>query len=1165
MARSFQNTGSNLASVNTSFSEALPPSQETNANTVNTSFTSYDGAMDPDVQYPRLPQFRSTTICSLRDQDLLGITSKPETELFESREQTELARISRDSSLDCMPASSSRDQGDFGDIVWKTEREPGPVSPPNLKSGILADIRQASDLAPVTNLAERSQVGGSVMTAASLARRPDLESPRSSTLGDSPSRMAYFIRELPSQNLFIEPLPRDLLSFPYFLLFICCRISISNGISLRQLMQSMDVSRVQTNPDIFWNTFGSHIRIEPRDPNQVWAARKRSFEGYTFKGKIIYNRRSAPSGSVFQLELMPIAQEKSSQIQRMFGSDRFLYLTYPSFSEGKPERFTQEQMQQIEERWKVWMLQTHDFLGRKWRYLHLEPTKSKTNDRKASSDKRVILFATEGVGIEKPMSVGEVINGFIDLARNREENFCKAYARLDLGLSRTTPTLEFKPSQIKVIPDKFSNNTPEATEFNDPNLDWSDQCKKNQVMNDGCARVSVGAALKIWEHYQSATGSDEPLPSAFQGRIRGAKGMWMVSSEPHTKDQAHLDIWIEITTSQLKFKPTDNDEDDNRYNPHRLTFNYVKHSSVNGSADLHIDFIPILVDRGVQKATIANLMITRLDKERKQLLDMVQDPVKLHNWATKQGSATSISGILPWQAALPLSLSEKAKLLLRTGFAPAESPYLARTLKQFIKHHHNFMEQKLRAPLGKATSLLGLADPESVLSPGEVHVRFSSPFFDDFSRKTFRHLDGLEVLVARQPACRPSDIQKVRAVSHPKLSHLVDVIVFPVQGQFPLAGKLQGGDYDGDNFWTCWEPDLVEPFRNAPAPLVPPEPTKYGIEKDIRRLDQVMDPHDLSTVDNFLKEALDFRATKSMLGQVTNFLSKVAYQENRIFSDKINALCDVHDLLIDAPKQAFRFNNDNFNNLVRYQLKCGNPMKPAYKQAMEANAKSKEVGEGGEGPVGNLGYKPNNILDYLYFEVVRKHNNETRRQLDAALPKEEDDSPELQLPFTKLRDKGSVALNMELNALLVGIQEIYKTWNRGFGDRSGLTPDKYEKLLEKCYASFRLLVPSDANASDPDIAPLIFQYLDPPHPTLWEYIRASALYTTYPKRHAFVWNMAGRELAKLKAGGDENCYYVAPGIFADLKTKPNKVPKLEKGEEENSEDEFEDALEHIIG
>jgi hypothetical protein len=39
---------------------------------------------------------------------------------------------------------------------------------------------------------------------------------------------------------------------------------------------------------------------------------------------------------------------------------------------------------------------------------------------------------------------------------------------------------------------------------------------------------------------------------------------------------------------------------------------------------------------------------------------------------------------------------------------------------------------------------------------------------------------------------------QVEAVFKLPLRHLVDVVVFPSRGTFPLAGKLQGGDYDGD-------------------------------------------------------------------------------------------------------------------------------------------------------------------------------------------------------------------------------------------------------------------------------------------------------------------------------------------------------------------------------
>lgn len=85
-------------------------------------------------------------------------------------------------------------------------------------------------------------------------------------------------------------------------------------------------------------------------------------------------------------------------------------------------------------------------------------------------------------------------------------------------------------------------------------------------------------------------------------------------------------------------------------------------------------------------------------------------------------------------------------------------------------------------------------------------------------------LSEREVLVARHHTLRRSDIQKVHAVYKEELSHLTDIVVFSSQGRFPLAGKLQGGDYDGDTFWLCWDARLTGPFLNAMPPIKLPSP-----------------------------------------------------------------------------------------------------------------------------------------------------------------------------------------------------------------------------------------------------------------------------------------------------------------------------------------------------
>ncbi|KAK5079891.1 hypothetical protein LTR16_008533, partial [Cryomyces antarcticus] len=97
---------------------------------------------------------------------------------------------------------------------------------------------------------------------------------------------------------------------------------------------------------------------------------------------------------------------------------------------------------------------------------------------------------------------------------------------------------------------------------------------------------------------------DGPVPSAFQGRIGGAKGVWMISAPSETTDLEHTSIWIEITPSQTKFKPHDTDLDDATFDSNRLTFEMLKFSGPPKTSILHMSFLSILQDRGIPKDTL---------------------------------------------------------------------------------------------------------------------------------------------------------------------------------------------------------------------------------------------------------------------------------------------------------------------------------------------------------------------------------------------------------------------------------------------------------------------------------------------------------------------------------------------------------------------------------
>ncbi|KAJ4376530.1 hypothetical protein N0V86_006643 [Didymella sp. IMI 355093] len=933
----------------------------------------------------------------------------------------------------------------------------------------------------------------------------------------------------------------------------------------------MDFALACADPAVFWTSLLEHPKvthIKYKDSDRLWSAAKRNYDGFTFKGQI--NLRSKPSGPVFQLDLHQVLPDKSCRFQRKFGADRFLYLNVPELDVKGWTGGTQEDLKNIRARWDEWLHTEHSFLHRKWRVFHIElMKKSKTKGRTAEVTHRfrIVLFATKGCGITQKHTVGEVLNWFLPFGQNLSQSFCKAFARFDLGLSRTTPTLIFKPSQIIRVADTLANGDQEASEFNDPQLEWK-QIPEDQVMNDGCSVMSVGAALGIWKLYKRLWGINGPLPSAFQGRIGGAKGLWMISEESFTKDPDHLGIWIKISDSQLKFNPHPEDLSDATFDPLRLTFEVSNYSSTPAHSDLHISFIPIMADRGVPRETIADYMRERLDANRGNLLDKVKDPAKLYEYVHKNVSSSREGSDMAWQAAMPLSPEGKIKLLLESGFSPLKLQVLAKNVSRFVMKQHLLQESKLKTPLGKATYLYGIADPLGVLKPGEVHVQFSSSFVDDVTDEKYLNLKGHNLLVARQPAIRNSDIQRVRATICPELSHLVDVVVFPSKGQFPLAGKLQGGDYDGDIFWLCWEDRLVQPFKNAPAPVKSPDPVQYDIGVNRQKLRDIgLDVNDESSVDNFLLQAFGFRGMASLLGIVTIYLEKQAYFENRLTSFVLDRLADMHDLLVDAAKQGYTFTLKNWHSYLRDRLRCNiNLKQPVYKDSMDACAAVKDSGaDVDKTREKRYKHKRENIIDYLYFEIVRSHNVTTMKEMKKILSSATEADPHLRFPHEQLAALQDPVIDEELRRVREEMHQLYNSWNAStHNDDKARSIEDFARIVEDLYARFTAIKP--VKIDHPTIRGWLHPWLRPDF-CLWDQLRASVLYTKLSGANAqtFVFQMAGNELAKIKAENFPRMRCIVADIRANMKPKPIRAPVPDvEWEEDDEQDDVASVLEQMM-
>jgi hypothetical protein len=702
----------------------------------------------------------------------------------------------------------------------------------------------------------------------------------------------------------------------------------------------------------------------------------------------------------------------------------------------------------------------------------------------------------------------------------------------------------------------MSDGTPEATEFDDPLCDWTGHQKpiKSTTMNDGCSRISVAAA----ELVRKRLGLSGGTPSAYQGRINGAKGVWIVSGPTHSSKTDDKKIWIEISESQEKFKPHDEDTDDD-YDINRWTFEVIKATAPVKANTLNIAFIPILEDRGVQHAALQSFIKDIMVSQRRELIACVKDPVALRAWVNRNMVRDSdrINERLgnldkQWLGGLPFARVDRVMYLLEAGFTPSQLPILGDFVQKMARQHFSTVVSTYQIPLPRSTLVMGIADPTDTLKPGEIHLCLTEPISDESSGQRFSMFNDIEVLVARHPSLRPSDIQKVKAVFYPELAHLNDVVVFPSKGCIPLASKLQGGDYDGDTFWMCWEPALTKDFKNAPSPL-PDQiatPEEMGIEVDRRKLGEFMSGPD--PVRQFLAEGFKFGLQPELLGWCTNLHKRLAYIENSLRSYGVSSLADLHDLLIDARKNGYIYGLKQYEEYVRRTTKLKKPSIPkqGYEEAVnvgyedEARSKAVKIPE-------NLVH----ILDILHFDLVDVEIKACFHELAKFCNLSHTASIDqyLSQPYENERDKADDVIRQELRELEDAFRNIYNnSWNptlhpttKGLvtNDRTHGGQDRWSAALQRCYPMYKALQPRNLNH------PIINRWMERlgQGPSKWDLIKASTLYAKFPynektpSKSMFAWNMAGEYFMYIKAHEEPGMRPIRPIMLANMKPNKHKV------------------------
>lgn len=246
-----------------------------------------------------------------------------------------------------------------------------------------------------------------------------------------------------------------------------------------------------------------------------------------------------------------------------------------------------------------------------------------------------------------------------------------------LGLSSTTPTVEFRPSEI-FRSDDARADCPEQRRLNyrrseELKTQRNPSNSKAPVMNDvslyvplrrfyfisdalqGCSRISRAAALAVAE----MLGLDH-VPSVFQGRIGGAKGIWMVDCLDETPSKHGRNFWIEITDSQLKFNGQNLDA--LNPDPARVTFEVNKYSKKLSPTFLNFQLMPILAAGGVPDTVFVRLLEEDLSARVGDMEVAMDTGLSLRKWNQENNPVTderSRYGGIEMTGGLPDSNAEK--------------------------------------------------------------------------------------------------------------------------------------------------------------------------------------------------------------------------------------------------------------------------------------------------------------------------------------------------------------------------------------------------------------------------------------------------------------------------------------------------------------------------
>ncbi|EFR01019.1 RNA directed RNA polymerase [Nannizzia gypsea CBS 118893] len=527
--------------------------------------------------------------------------------------------------------------------------------------------------------------------------------------------------------------------------------------------------------------------------------------------------------------------------------------------------------------------------------------------------------------------------------------------------------------------------------------------------------------------------------------------------------------------------------------------------------------------QGYQKGVMRSLIQEEADEHYKKLIQILLngDSAACRAWAQQVRDSSSHVTALN-DTAFPQSTIRRVNMLLDAGYLPSKLLFVWELFKQHFIDGFVKRLDAIKIKISKSTYAYCIPDHYGVLEEGEIYLDFGDTWEDGTT-----DLDGIDVLVSRAPAHFPSDVQKCRAVYRPELRHLKNVAIFSTKGKVPLASLLSGGDYDGDQVWVCWEPEIVKPFVNYPMPDIP-KPEEYGLVKVSQRIRDM-------PFDDFMENSFLFNMWQNPLGLCTFKHEKYCYHTGGIgsylaihFSGLLSHLADIRKLGYIYPEE----------NMQKYRSSLGPPTPdlPAYKDDKKAEQDNKKREP-----------KMDNILDFLKFSVIKDVQNNIYARLDKDCPPKTIDKVDGDLTaiWKTVWDRATAEKNAGRPNLLIAIQGTQASQGiKGFREQIEKAFNNYKELPDKMSYGAKVTFAAESLMAiqPPDIDhPLCAAWKESAYE--WRNILASCAYSDHPGW--FVWHAAFKNLCDMKARAVGDWYSVTAPIYHRLAMNKSMMKKIE--------------------